>query len=344
MIYWPFDSIVSDDGEGNLTYDREFNSANLRKIFKTLYTTGIAMSDDSTALQVIPGTGMNVIVKRGTVIVEGAMGNQEEDVTVVIDAASASYARIDAIVVRLNTNISGRSISIEYIKGTEGSVPSVPVIERSGGIYDLRLANIRIPAGTTALNASMITDTRLGTECGLATARPQKVDTESIFRQYEASLEEYMQYVQDCINGTTAGDLQRQLNDIQNPKLSGSLAEKIDTLNSSIEALQKTLNQPIFMFKTISSDNIVINSNWAHGTGARDISVSGYRAIAIRSVGIFAATSGGCYSNWCVPSRCYIYWNNGDKLNYYIWNQHPNAAAKIKFEFSILYVKASLVA
>lgn len=269
MIYWPFDSIVSDDGEGNLTYDREFNSGNLRKIFRMLYTNGIAMSDASNALQVVPGSGMVVTVNAGAVIIEGAMGKQEDPLSVTIDAASGSYARIDAIVVRLNTNISGRSITVEYIKGTEASAPSAPPIERSGGIFDLRLANIRIPAGATAITASMITDTRLGNECGVATARPQKVDTSAIFAQYQASLDEYMQYVQDCIDETTAGNLQSQITNIQDPSLDGSLADQVEKLSVLVGNIQNALTTANKMITELSTNRNITdkgfkfnNANW----------------------------------------------------------------------------------
>lgn len=267
MIYWPFDSIVSDDGEGNLTYDREFNSENLRKIFSMLYTNGIAMSDASNALQVVPGSGMVVTVNAGAVIIEGAMGKQEDPLSVTIDAASGSYARIDAIVVRLNTNISGRSITVEYIKGTEASAPSVPPIERSGGIYDLRLANIRIPAGAAAITDSMITDTRLGDECGVATARPQQVDTSAIFAQYQASLDEYMQYVQNCIDETTAGNLQSQITNIQDPSLEGSMADQLEKLSVLVANLKNSLTTANKMITELSTTRNITgfkfnNANW----------------------------------------------------------------------------------
>ena len=274
MIYWPFDSIVSDDGEGNLTYDREFNSENLRKIFSMLYTNGIAISDASAALQVVPGSGMAVTVNAGAVIIEGAMGKQEEPLSVSIDAASGSYARVDTIVARLNTNISGRSISIECIKGAEASEPSIPAIVRSGGIYDLRLANIRIPAGAAAITASMITDTRLGSECGVATARPQKVDTTAIFDQYQESLNEYMEYVRDCINETVAGNLQSQIEtvagnlqsqitDIQDPTVDGSLARQVERLSTLVTNLQNSLNTANKMINELA--------------GFRDVKAKGFK-------------------------------------------------------------------
>lgn len=220
MISWPFDSLVSDDGEGNLTYDRAFNSANLRKIFHMLYTNGVALTEDSAALQVVPGSGMSVSVNAGMAIIEGAMGFQEEAAVISLEAANATYARIDTIVARLNTNFSGRSISLEVLTGTAAAAPAAPAITRAGNIYDLRLADINIPAGATAITASMITDTRLDAGCGVATARPEVLDTTAIFSQYQASLDEYMSFVRDCMDETIAGNLQNFVTQ--------SLASKVD--------------------------------------------------------------------------------------------------------------------
>ena len=220
MISWPFDSLVSDDGEGNLTYDRAFNSANLRKIFHMLYTNGVALTEDSAALQVVPGSGMSVSVNAGMAIIEGAMGFQEEAAVISLEAANATYARIDTIVARLNTNLSGRSISLEVLTGTAAAAPAAPAITRAGNIYDLRLADINIHAGATAITASMITDTRLDAGCGVATARPEVLDTTAIFSQYQASLDEYMSFVRDCMDETIAGNLQNFVTQ--------SLASKVD--------------------------------------------------------------------------------------------------------------------
>ena len=271
MIYFPFDSVVSDDGQGNLSYDREFNSANLRKIFHGLYTNGVAMSDNSAALQVSPVSGLNVSVGTGFVIIEGAMGCLESAEAVAVDAAHETYTRIDSIMVRLNTNTSGRCISIEYVKGTPASAPSAPELVRAGGIYDLRLANIRIPAGTDVITGSMITDMRLSGDCGIATARPEQVSTVSIFNQYQAALTEYMQYVQDCINETVAGQLQTQIDNMQDAEVEGSLAAQLAAINTTLTNINTSLtNQNALLTELASARNVRTlggsfrfnNSNW----------------------------------------------------------------------------------
>lgn len=106
----------------------------------------------------------------------------------------------------------------------------------------------------------------------------------------------------------------------------------------------EALNRPLFITRTASRDDVSISANgWIEASNF-DIAVAGYRAIAIRAVGVFNATHGGVNQNWIVPVRCYIFYSNGDKLNYYFWNQNPNGAAKIKWEVSILYGREELLA
>lgn len=304
MIYWPFDSMVSDDGNGNLSYDRAFDSASLRKIFKMLYTNGVAMTDDSTALQVIPGTGMNVTVRKGMTVIEGAMGYQEDSESITLTGSSVTYGRIDTIVARLNTNISGRSVTIECIKGTEAAVPAAPAIVRSGGIYDLRLANIRIPAGTSVITAAMITDTRLGTECGVATARPQKVDTSAIHDQYQASLEEYLEYVQDCISGTVAGNLQAQISEMQDPTDEESLAGQIVALTNSVNRLTEAITRANKLITELSAHRNVMDKGFSFNN-------KNWNLTSVYCVGRIVFVRGYVNGSWNTGST--LKWSQDDK-------------------------------
>lgn len=130
--------------------------------------------------------------------------------------------------------------------------------------------------------------------------------------------------------------------DISN--LTAAIQALTDSLNAATADIYDAMAQPIFLTRTVQGDNIPINANSYTAEGARDITIEGYRAVAIRSVGIYNATSSGIHSSWCVPTKVYIYHTSGaDKLDYYIWNQNTGAQAKIRFEISILYVKAGML-
>lgn len=83
---------------------------------------------------------------------------------VTIEAADALEGRIDAIVVGLDKVT--RAGYIKAVKGLLGGVAPSPVRDASN--YELVLAHVSVPAGTTAILAEHITDTRTNEAiCGL---------------------------------------------------------------------------------------------------------------------------------------------------------------------------------
>ena len=96
---YPIDSKVVTNPNGTVDYDRASSSAQLRGLIKSMITNGVNLTE-STNLQVMAeGETMNVVVKPGYVIIEGALKYFEEDVKVKIANADASYPRIDTVVV-----------------------------------------------------------------------------------------------------------------------------------------------------------------------------------------------------------------------------------------------------
>lgn len=250
MKSFPFDSDVTYDSDGNPEYDRGVDSTILSEFLHLMYKDGV-FPNPSTGLQVTSSDNeMSVVVNPGNVMIQGRMGIEETYRTIVFEEAGTTYDRIDSVVARLNTNHDYRSIDLYVVKGTEASSPVAPDLARTGGIYELRLANVFIAKNTTKVSSERITDTRLNDEdCGIVTANPDTVDTTKIFNQYQASLDAYMQYVQECIDGTTAGNLQSQIDtlDVRTTDVENGLEELNSNLNSkanisTVTALQTSVN------------------------------------------------------------------------------------------------------
>lgn len=212
MKSFPFDSEVTYGESGEPIYDRASKSQDLRDYFSLMYTDGV-FPNPSTGLQVTTSTqSMSVTVKPGAAIIQGAFAIEDRDRTIVFEAADENMDRIDSVVIRLNTNLNYRTIDLYVVKGKAAAQPAAPALTREGGIYELRLANVFVAKGTTTISKARITDTRLNSrDCGIAACNPQKVETSAIYDQYQASLDEWLQYVADCIDGTTAGNLQKQI-------------------------------------------------------------------------------------------------------------------------------------
>lgn len=111
--------------------------------------------------------------------------------------ADGAYPRIDVIAIQYNANNNGTDIIVK--KGTPATNPIRPAMVRTGAIYELYLASVYRPAGSTAVVASNITDSRMDeTVCGLMADSITKVDMESInlqFKEIVARLEEEIQNI-----------------------------------------------------------------------------------------------------------------------------------------------------
>ena len=86
--------------------------------------------------------------------------------TLALPLADPSLPRIDRIVMRYDAG--ARAASLQVLQGTASSTPTAPAISRTELIYDLCLAEITRPAGSTSITTGQITDTRLDEKlCGI---------------------------------------------------------------------------------------------------------------------------------------------------------------------------------
>lgn len=160
-MYFPFNSIVI----GGVA-DRAADANDFAAYFKGLIKNGVLFS--STSLKVATDSGMKVRVQAGTAYINGKIYVNDEAEIITLDTASASLARIDRVVLRLDE--ANRMISVAVRKGTPAPSPAAPAITQSADIYELCLAEIRVPAGATSIIASYITDRRSDTAlCGWVT-------------------------------------------------------------------------------------------------------------------------------------------------------------------------------
>ena len=221
MIGFPFDSHVTYDTDGTPVYDRAISSEPLRNLLHKLFTDGI-LPDVSTNLQVVAGTGMNVVVKAGFAIVQGCLKLEENDRTLAIQASSATNDRIDTVVLRLNSNDDQRYCDLYVREGTPASNPVRPNLVRSDSVYELGLADIFVTKTITSITQSKITDTRYEKErCGVISSLSE-YDTTTIYSQVQADLKEFKdteqaeflawyENIKNILDESTAGHLQNEI-------------------------------------------------------------------------------------------------------------------------------------
>ena len=184
---YPLDSIVNYDGNGVPSFDRAVSSMALRNLIHGLFTDGILMPENSTAMQVVENSNMTVKVNAGFCIIQGAM-RDFADKTLSVTAAHTTLDRIDTVVARLNLNQDVRDILLYVVAGTPAENPTRPTLTRTDSVYELGLADLFISAGTTTIPQARITDTRLETvRCG-AVSSISEFDTTAFYDQIQSDL------------------------------------------------------------------------------------------------------------------------------------------------------------
>jgi hypothetical protein len=268
---YPIDSKVVTNPNGTIDYDRASSSAQLRGLIKSMITNGVNLTE-STNLQVMADEEtMNLTVKPGYVVIEGAIKHFEEDVKVTIAAADTTNPRIDTIVARLNLNEDVRDIVIDVLQGTPAAEPTAPELTRTTSYYEVGLADVLVELGTTQISQAVVTDTRLlNSRCGMISAIGE-IDTETLFTQLTTDFDNWFESIKGKLGDDAAGGLQMQID---------GLADDIDTLQEEMTRVE-TLESDVSTLQTdVDKAETNINTLQTTKVNASDLNWKLFKTIA----------------------------------------------------------------
>ena len=173
--------------ENGITYDADDASGYLATRLSGVYS---AEEDFSVTAQ----GGLNVQVSAGQAWVRPARFKgrsiiMEQPTAVALTAADPVRSRIDRVVLRYDA--AAKKTSLVVLDGTpDSAAPAAPEISRTELIYDLCLAEIKRPAGSTAVTAADIYDTRADeTVCGVMRDGVTGIPTGTLVQQWKAVIE-----------------------------------------------------------------------------------------------------------------------------------------------------------
>lgn len=213
MRSYPFTSRVTYDEQGLPLYDRAVDSDFLRKVFAQYFSDGV-FYDPTSSMQVTIDTGMNVKVLPGVCHIRGAIGIEETQRVLAVQA-SDSLDRIDTVVARLDLGLDVRSIDLYVRKGTAANTPVAPPLTRDNTVWELGLADIFVAKNTGTITQQRITDTRLDdTRCGVVAQIIGDLDTTPYFDQIQATLDDLRRTIQDVKSGDIVLSINGQRGDI----------------------------------------------------------------------------------------------------------------------------------
>lgn len=169
-------------------YDRTYNAEDFTKYLDKIISNGVFMIP-STSMQVVQGTGMQVVVKAGQGWIDGHKIINTADYILDVSPSDVVLNRIDRVV--FYADYQTREMGIKIKKGENAITPIAPTLVRDTNIYEMCLAEISINKQMNTITQSIITDTRANNElCGWVTGTVREVDTTTLFIQWQKAYEE----------------------------------------------------------------------------------------------------------------------------------------------------------
>ena len=216
--------------ENGITYDADDASGYL-----ATRLSGVYSADEDFA--VTANGGLTVTVSAGQAWVRPARFRgrsiiMEQPETVTLTAADTVRSRIDRLVLRYDA--AAKKTSLTVLTGTPDSAsPTAPEITRTALVYDLCLADIRRPAGSTVITAADITDTRTDEDvCGIMRDGATGIPTAQLLEQWQAA-----QAQQDAEARQAAAEMLRAAQEQITAQLD-SLQQQADDLKTAIDNVE----------------------------------------------------------------------------------------------------------
>lgn len=152
----------------SLNGDRKYSADDLSDFYLNLITDGVIDSDTENFMVELD-SGFTVKISKGWGFIKGKYIHNTTDYCLTLQSASQAFTRIDRVVLKLDTSLDSRKISIEVKQGSFSSEPIPPDLTRNDSVYELSLARITVRAKSAALTSADIIDERPDINvCGFA--------------------------------------------------------------------------------------------------------------------------------------------------------------------------------
>ena len=282
--------------ENGITYDADDASGFLSTRLSGVYS---AEEDFSVTAQ----GGLSVQVSAGQAWVRPARFKgrsiiMEQPTTVVLTEADPVRSRIDRIVLRYDA--AAKKTRLQVLDGTpDSAAPAAPAISRTELVYDLCLAEIRRPAGSTSVTAADITDTRADeTVCGVMRDGVTGIPTGTLVQQFRAVIDALKGEAADKLGYYPVGSIYQSTDPTSPAALFGGSWEEIASERvlmgaSSTHAAGTTVKAGL--------PNLKGSSSGVASTAYPNLSNSGALSINTNNGGL-AGYEGGSYGSNCTVS------------------------------------------
>lgn len=227
LLYGFYDSL---DG------DRTYNSETFSIPFSHIIAPGV-FANYGAQYRVTAGDGMTVNVAKGASWWGDTWTRLDEPLLLTFGASDASLGRVDRVVLRHDKRPSVRSNFVTILRGVPAGAPIPTTLTNSGGISDMLIADVKIPAGSTGIVQNNITYYVGKSKTPFVTAPMTSVDISPIVSDLNGQFNDWFQTIQSLLAGDVAANLAQQTSDLA--KANTDLAARIKALETKPAADEK---------------------------------------------------------------------------------------------------------
>lgn len=149
-------------------YDKRlYQAEDFAEFFAEFLSSGLVHRDGKPFITVRLGadTKTQTVVTVGSAIIRGHLYKNTSDLT--LTHYKRNLPKIDRIVLRLDNREENRFIKIFIKEGTPSSNPVAPELQRDGEVYELSLAQVRVPDIVTDTDLTIIDERYNSDLCGV---------------------------------------------------------------------------------------------------------------------------------------------------------------------------------
>ena len=217
----------------SLSGDRKYDARQMGEMFDGLIEDGVFMSIGD-ALKTVPSSGMTVAVGTGRAWFLHTWTKNDSDLLIQVSAAESVLNRIDTIVLDVDNTEAKRANDIFLVKGTPSSNPKRPSLADTDDHKQIPLADILVPAGSSTLTATNITNLVGTKDCPYVTGPLSIIKNDDILAAWQEEFDTWFDDVKGTLGTDTAGNLLNKINDLTS-KTIGKTLESLDEVKAATE-------------------------------------------------------------------------------------------------------------
>lgn len=190
--------------------DRKYDARDISSLFDGIINDGV-FATLGNLFATTPGTGLQVIVDTGKAWFNRTWTVNDAKLPLNLETADITLDRYDAVVLEVNENQDVRANDIKIVKGGIGVSPEKPNLTNDEFVHQYPLAYVKVRHNSNSVLPEDI-EICVGKEpCPFVTGILNVVPINSLFAQWEAEFDTWLESVKTQLEGDVAVNLQKQI-------------------------------------------------------------------------------------------------------------------------------------